>query len=191
MQCQRLERFAQTKNRKLLHLVDNCSAHTVDYSIDGNVHTHFLPPNTTSALQPVDASAGRSLKATYRCLFVTHFLQYINFQLCKPAELQKPFKMTEAVTIYDAIKMMAEAWDMVPTTAILSGWKTVAILAPFQQQLVIEKRIEMHGKREPSMRAYSNNTVFLTDRTANAARWSAARILGDEFLKKNEREFIH
>lgn len=92
--------------------------------------------------------------------------------------------MTESDTIYDAIKMMPEAWDMVPTTAILSGEKTVGILAPFQQQLVIEKRIEMNGKREPSIRAYSNNTVFLTDRTAYSARSSAARILSDEFLKK-------
>lgn len=97
----------------------------------------------------------------------------------------KRFKITDAVSSYDVIKMMAEAWDTVSKTAILSRWKTVGILAPFQQHVVITTRISMDVKRDSSIGAYSNNNIFSTDRTANNSRSPAARILGAEFLKKN------
>ena len=41
-------------NRKILLLVDNCSAHVIDLTILKNINLVFLPPNCTSVLQPLD-----------------------------------------------------------------------------------------------------------------------------------------
>lgn len=122
-QCDNLDKYAQVQSRKLLHLVGNCSAHSIDYSKHENISTHFLPPNTTSPLQPVDSSIGRSFKASYRRLLESHILKYINLELERPIEQRKQFKINEAVTTYDVVKMMSISWDMMSTSAVLSGWR--------------------------------------------------------------------
>ena len=63
-----VDRRFTKEGRKIVLLVDNCPAHP---SIDNLVSTEliFLPPNTTSNLQPMDQGVIRSLKPTIRrCL---------------------------------------------------------------------------------------------------------------------------
>lgn len=43
-------------------VIDNCSAHAIDYCQFGNYEAIVLPPNMTSVLQPVDAAIGISFK---------------------------------------------------------------------------------------------------------------------------------
>ena len=51
--------------RNILLLVDNCSAHPYSIGVV-NIKLHFLPPNTTSLMQPMDIGVIHNLKAFYR-----------------------------------------------------------------------------------------------------------------------------
>lgn len=70
-----LDQATASRSPKILHLLDNFSAHSIDYSSFENVEAQFLPPNLTSVVQPVDASIGRSLRAAFRRLLVNHVLE--------------------------------------------------------------------------------------------------------------------
>ncbi|XP_056008513.1 tigger transposable element-derived protein 6-like [Ostrea edulis] len=55
------------QNRKVLLLVDNCSAHPKDAADRlSNVKLEFLPANTTSVIQPCDQGIIKNLKTLYR-----------------------------------------------------------------------------------------------------------------------------
>ena len=42
------------RKRKILLLLDNCSAHNLENVELSNIEVQFMPPNTTSVLQPMD-----------------------------------------------------------------------------------------------------------------------------------------
>ena len=51
------------QNRKILLLADNAPTHLLNESIQlPNINVHFLPPNTTDHLQPLDAGIINSFK---------------------------------------------------------------------------------------------------------------------------------
>ncbi|MDD9361382.1 MAG: hypothetical protein PV344_00400 [Anaplasma sp.] len=53
------------QGRKACLLVDNCSAHHTNVPLK-NIELKFLPPNTTSKLQPLDQGTIRTFKAIYK-----------------------------------------------------------------------------------------------------------------------------
>ena len=55
------------KGQHVLLLVDNCSSHKVLGLNLQCVDLHFLPPNTTSRIQPMDAGIIMAFKRHYRC----------------------------------------------------------------------------------------------------------------------------
>lgn len=60
------------ERRHILMVLDNCSSHA-DVQLS-NVKLVFLPPHSTSQLQPLDAGIIRSFKARYRQRFLRHIL---------------------------------------------------------------------------------------------------------------------
>ena len=66
-------------NRHLLLLLDNSSGHgTFDKGAFSNVTIEYLPPNTTSQLQPMDAGVIRNLKLHYKVSLFNSLLQLLN-----------------------------------------------------------------------------------------------------------------
>ncbi|GBP45083.1 Tigger transposable element-derived protein 4 [Eumeta japonica] len=65
---------AELKGRKILLLVDNCPAHPFISNLQ-NIELAFLPPNTTSVLQPMDQSVIKSLKGHYRRKLLMELVQ--------------------------------------------------------------------------------------------------------------------
>ena len=61
----KLDSSFRAQSRKVALLIDNCPAHPEIKNLT-NINLIFLPPNTTSLLQPVDQGVIRSLKAHYR-----------------------------------------------------------------------------------------------------------------------------
>ena len=64
------------EGREIVLFVDNCPAHP---SIDNLVSTEliFLPPNTTSKLQPMDQVVIRSLKPHYKTMSIKKLIEAI------------------------------------------------------------------------------------------------------------------
>lgn len=63
----------QKEGRKILMIVDNCSAHLVDFRLT-NVCLEFLPPNCTSLHQPLDQGIIKSVKSHFRRRLVQRLL---------------------------------------------------------------------------------------------------------------------
>ena len=61
----KLDRKFRADDRNIVLIIDNCPAHPSISNLT-NVQLVFLPPNTTSILQPMDQGVIRSLKADYR-----------------------------------------------------------------------------------------------------------------------------
>lgn len=64
--CKEVEEFVKKKNQSfnILLILDNCSSHPQSLS-NKNVRVEFLPPNTTSVLQPLDQGIIFQFKQAY------------------------------------------------------------------------------------------------------------------------------
>ena len=104
------------KNRPVLLLLDNVSSHvTASDTPLQCVKLHFLPPNTTSHLQPLDAGIIKAFKAYYR-----------------RSQLQRLIKMLEDdkkpdIDLKEAICYLALVWKTVSATSIANCWRHTGI----------------------------------------------------------------
>ncbi|KAE8278051.1 Tigger transposable element-derived protein 1 [Larimichthys crocea] len=62
---------------KVLLLADNAGGHADDLSYDG-VKIEFLPPNTTSLIQPMDQGIIRAFKALYTRNMLQHLVEFVD-----------------------------------------------------------------------------------------------------------------
>lgn len=107
----------QMKGRRVVLLLDNAPTH-ITRSIElRNTRVHFLPPNTTSHIQPMDAGIIKAFKARYRSQVVEHFIQ-----CAEKSEAQ-------TIDIRRAISMIKKAWNDLPPSIILNCWRHVQIMA--------------------------------------------------------------
>jgi hypothetical protein len=117
----KLNKKMQNENRNILLLVDNAPTHTLTEDVIlTNITIHYLPPNTTTHLQPCDAGIIHSFKAHYKKLFLKK--KIINFE-----EEQSGLE-PDPINIYHAIKMVATAWNFVTPVIIYNCWKKTGIL---------------------------------------------------------------
>ncbi|XP_067650869.1 tigger transposable element-derived protein 4-like [Haliotis asinina] len=69
----KLDQSMRRQNRKVLLLIDNCPAHPRVSNLK-NVTVAYLPPNTTSRIQPMDQGIIASLKSNYRKQMMTDLI---------------------------------------------------------------------------------------------------------------------
>ena len=69
-------KFTKEK-KKVVLIIDNCPAHPMIHNLK-SIELIFLPPNTTSKLQPMDQGVIRSLKAYYKALALQRLVVAIN-----------------------------------------------------------------------------------------------------------------
>jgi len=99
----------RSKRRKILLLLDNRPAHPhLDLKF---IKLVFLPPNTTSVIQPMDQGVIRSQKAFYRKQLVFKIID----------DLEK--KIETKNTVLDAILVLSRAWDSVTPTTITNCYR--------------------------------------------------------------------
>lgn len=101
------------KKKKILLLVDNCPAHPNVTDLK-SITLAFLPPNTTSVLQPMDQGIIRSLKTNFRKNLV---LKMIN---CLDANEDNS---STKITVLDAILMVNDAWNKMSQSTIHNCFK--------------------------------------------------------------------
>ncbi|XP_025834752.1 tigger transposable element-derived protein 4-like [Agrilus planipennis] len=96
------------EKKKILLLVDNCPAHPNVTDLK-SITLAFLPPNTTSVLQPMDQGIIRAIKTNFRKNLV---LNMIN---CLSANDNNP---STKITMLDAILMVNDAWNKMSQSTI-------------------------------------------------------------------------
>lgn len=99
----------QRKNRKILLLVDNCPAHP-EVPLK-KIKLVFMPPNTSSKLQPMDQGVIHSLKSRYRKIMLLKMLEAIDS------------KQEFSVSLLDAINFIHRAWQQVTKETIANCFK--------------------------------------------------------------------
>ncbi len=91
----------------VLLIMDNCSAHIPLMQLASvvtlrNTTVFYLPPNTTSKIQPCDTGIIRSLKAYYRCRFNRLLIQRLQDKVADP----------EKIDVLEATHIAVAAWSM-------------------------------------------------------------------------------
>ncbi len=92
----------KVSGRRVLLLMDNCSAHVQGDNLPdlANIRIHYLPPNTTSKIQPCDAGIIRCLKAHYRRSFNKKILD----------AMEKNVENPEKINVLEGIELVVDAW---------------------------------------------------------------------------------
>ena len=67
-----LDEKMKKENRNILMIIDNASSHNINRLELKNIEVLFLPPNTTSRIQPMDSGIIKSVKTHYK-----RFLRYM------------------------------------------------------------------------------------------------------------------
>lgn len=101
-----------------LLLLDNAPAHPDDLCV-GNIRCMFLPPNTTSTLQPMDQGVLECLKRRYRKLLLTELL-------FGDRDVDGVVNFWKTLTLKDCVYWIAEAWDFLPQRTVQRSWHKLA-----------------------------------------------------------------
>ena len=104
---------------KVLLLLDNAPAHPSAEKLksrDGKVTTMFLPPNTTSILQPMDQGILEATKRRYKkCLLRHLILENDSSSLTVP-------EIVRRLTIKDAVYWSSQAWEEANPMSLMKAW---------------------------------------------------------------------
>ncbi|GFR91480.1 tigger transposable element-derived protein [Elysia marginata] len=104
----KLDRSFLLQGRSVIIFVDNCTAHPHVKDLRA-ISLVFLPPNTTSVLQPWDKGIIQNLKTLYRKRVIRRMVAAIS-----NGEGSSHFTMT----LFDAMTTITEAWDEVKQETI-------------------------------------------------------------------------
>ena len=91
----------------------------------------FLPPNTTSKLQPLDVGIIQNFKVHYKTLLLRYVLSKIDHSTCTAAEIVK------SVDVLKAIRWVAEAWNSVKQETMVKCFKKCGIIST--ESLVVSR----------------------------------------------------
>lgn len=129
----KLDDQMRKENRKILLIVDNCSAHIVNVRLT-HVRLEFLPPNNTSLLQPLDQGIIKSVKVEFRKRLVQRLI--INLRLKQPT----------SINVRQAAEMLTGAWWNVKTSTISNCWRKAGLRkAPEQLEDDLEENHSTPG----------------------------------------------
>ena len=103
-------------HRTVLLIIDNCPAHPPHLSLS-HIVMKFLPPNTTSKLQPCDQGIIQSLKVHYR------------FQLLQKLLIAMDSNDDIKISVLDAMQWLQYAWNEVTPRTIQNCFRHVGFLA--------------------------------------------------------------
>lgn len=116
-----LEKFdldMRKHQRQVLLLLDNAPTHAVRSLDLTNVSVMFLPPNTTSLIQPMDAGIIAAFKKRYRSFQLGLALDRDNIQA----------KDIYKVDILQAMSWCRDAWEMITSISITNCWSHTGLL---------------------------------------------------------------
>ena len=122
----KIDRKLRTDGRKIALIIDNCPAHPHVSDLT-NIQLIFLPPNTTSVLQPMDQGVNRSLKSHYRGRVVR--------LLCRDLDKGQAYPK---ISILQAMEILAASWEAVTRETIVNCFKKAGINTEAQHAAITD-----------------------------------------------------
>ena len=117
-------RKMRLQNRNVLLFIDNAPSHPAQQL--SNVKVQFLPPNTTSVLQPLDAGLIKTMKSNYRKCLLRAVLSRIDQNLTV-SEIQKQ------ISVLDAYHWIATAVRSIQGVSVLKCFNRCGIYECVQE----------------------------------------------------------
>ena len=102
------DRKFMLEGRNIALVIDNCPAHPHIENLQSTT-LYFLPPNTTSSLQPMDQGVIRSLKCKYRTRIIQKYITAIDNE-----------KQIPNISMLEAMKMLVHSWSEISETTIVN-----------------------------------------------------------------------
>ncbi|XP_047473466.1 tigger transposable element-derived protein 1-like [Penaeus chinensis] len=103
---------------KILLLLDNAPSYPPSAeNLSNNIQLAFLPPNTTSILQPCDQGIIKTFKSYYLRSTLIDLVERTQKDKISVKEYWKQF------TIKDALRFIKESWEKVPSKCLNGVWK--------------------------------------------------------------------
>lgn len=124
----------ESAQRKIVLLVDNCTAHKVNSTLL-NIKLIFLPANTTSVIQPCDQGIINSLKAHYRRAIKQRIIGHMDENLSGTITSNELAKKT---SLLDAMHLLLDAWHSVTQTTIKNCFIKGGF-CPLEEDIVAEE----------------------------------------------------
>ena len=120
----------------MLLLIDNASSHHIQGLTLKNTVIKFLPPNTTSRLQPLDAGIIKTFKLKYKSKFIRYLLSHIETNPINEPNFD----------LLSGLEMVVKAWDEVKPQKIQNCWFHIRLIAKPSNLHVqeIDDSIELH-----------------------------------------------
>ncbi|GBC36913.2 tigger transposable element-derived protein 6-like [Rhizophagus irregularis DAOM 181602=DAOM 197198] len=107
------------QGQRVLLFLDNCSSHKLDGLTLRYTDVHFLPSNTTSKIQPIDAGVIMSFKRHYRHSHVRLLLRYV-----EAGNRAEDLRMD----ILQTIRFIIQAWGEINPEVVRNCWWHTKIL---------------------------------------------------------------
>lgn len=148
-------RKLQVQNRKVLLFIDNCPAHNLTGNFS-NIEIQFLPPNTTSVLQPMDQGVINSFKSHYRRRLVNRYLAAIE---------NRQDVNSIKINIREAIDMLTIAWRAVTSGTIANCFRKGGFVQgqrPAEQLENVQEMAEIAVDREIWIAVQENFDITTT-----------------------------
>ena len=142
----KLYRKFEFEGRRVCLFLENCPAHPkMELS---HIRLEFMPPNTTSVLQPCDQGIIQNFKCWYRNLVMQRYLVEL--------ERQDPVKNIKELfnyTLLDALQYVRRAWEMVTQETVANcfrhaGFKTIPQEDPQEAQEDLQEEPEVTAMEE-------------------------------------------
>ena len=120
------------ENKKILLLVDNCSAH-VDVPLK-QIQMMFLPPNTASVIQPCNMGIIRALKAYARHEISCRIIEKIDDSV--EGDTKTANEIAKEISVLDAMHILATSWEKVTAKCIQNCWGKAKFKTKVQDRAV-------------------------------------------------------
>ncbi|CAE1275072.1 unnamed protein product [Acanthosepion pharaonis] len=138
-----LDRKMIAQNRKIILFLDNATCHNLLPGTNlSNIKLSFMPPNTTSLIQPLDQGITRSFKAYYRRELVR--MQIAAIDATPPVPLSEVAKQ---ITVLKAMHMLKRALFMVKPSTIQNCFKKAGFV--IESQAEVEEILDENDQDSP------------------------------------------
>lgn len=164
------------EKRKILLFIDNCTAHNIIPPLKA-IKVKFLPPNTTSKLQPLDQGIIKNFKSFYRKEVVRKLIIDMEQHSASPSR----------INVLDAIRMADKAWRSVSATTISNCFRSCGFSMtqeePSEEPLEPESSLEVDWNRLQNIEGQFEDYVECDEGLATTGTLTDAEII--DFVNQN------